>query len=234
MDAWLEWARGPVFLLALSFMALGLLRHVIVTSFEIVKTMRRAGDKTLPWKGILKATGRWLFPVRKIKQQVVFSLTSIAFHVGVILVPLFLAGHIALWARGLGISWLPSLSNGLADILTIVTIVTAVLLVVQRVSARASRQLSRGQDYIIPIVVAVPFASGFLVMHPALNPFAFEPTLFVHVMSANLVLVLMPLTKLSHAVMLPSVQLISEIGWHWPADSGSRVAAALGKEGEPV
>ena len=53
-------------------------------------------------------------------------------------------------------------------------------------------------------------------------------------MSANLLLVLMPLTKLSHAVLLPSVQLVSEVGWHWPADSGSRVARVLHKEEEPV
>ena len=42
MDAWLEFARGPVFLFALAFMVLGLLRHVFVTSFEVVRTMRRA------------------------------------------------------------------------------------------------------------------------------------------------------------------------------------------------
>jgi hypothetical protein len=67
-----------------------------------------------------------------------------------------------------------------------------------------------------------------------MNPFAFEATLFVHVMSANLCFVLMPLTKLSHAVLLPGVHLISELGWHWPMDSGSRVEKALGKEGEAL
>ena len=75
----------------------------------------------------------------------------------------------------------------------------------------------------MPLMVALPFASGYLLMHPFLNPFAFESTFLVHVMSANLVLVLMPTTKLSHAVLLPSVQLVSEVGWHWPKESGSRV-----------
>jgi hypothetical protein len=53
-------------------------------------------------------------------------------------------------------------------------------------------------------------------------------------MSANLVFVLMPITKLSHAALMPSVQFVSELGWKWPADSGSRVAVALRKEEEPV
>jgi hypothetical protein len=86
----------------------------------------------------------------------------------------------------------------------------------------------------LPLLISVPFVSGFLVMHPAANPFSYESVLFVHIMSANLVLVLIPITKLSHVILIPSVQLVSETGWKWPADSGSRVAAALRKEGAPV
>ena len=104
----------------------------------------------------------------------------------------------------------------------------------ERVASRDTRALSRFQDYALPLVVAVPFASGFLVMHPGLNPFPFEATLLVHVMSANLLLVLIPLTKLSHMVLLPVTQLVSEVAWHWPPDAGSKVAVTLGKEGEPI
>jgi nitrate reductase gamma subunit len=119
-------------------------------------------------------------------------------------------------------------------VLTIVAIITAVALIIQRASARATRKLSRFQDYAIPLVVAAPFVTGFLVMHPAWNPFSHQASLFVHIMSGNLAFILMPLTKLSHAILLPSVQMVSEVGWHWPADGGSKVAAALHKEGEPV
>ena len=71
-------------------------------------------------------------------------------------------------------------------------------------------------------------------MHQSLNPFSYQATLLVHVLSANLIFVLMPITKLSHAVLLPSVQLVAEMGWHWPADAGTKVAVALHKEEEPV
>ena len=233
MEAWLAWAKGPAFVFALSFMVLGLIRHVVITVLETRRIMRRAGDKSLPSAQIWRATVRWLVPVGKIRDQFVFSATSMIFHVAILIVPLFLAGHIALWRGYLGFG-LPAISNDVADILTIVAVVTAVALVIQRLAARDTRAISRVQDYVLPLLVALPFATGFLVMHPGLNPFAFEPTLFVHVMSANLVFVLMPLTKLSHAVLLPSVQLVSEAGWHWPADSGTRVGIALGKEGEPI
>ncbi len=233
MEAWLEWARGPAFVFAFTFMVLGLIRHVVLTLAEMYRTMRRAGDRSLPYSKILVTTLKWLVPVAKIRTEVVYSVTSILFHIAILIVPLFLGGHIALWARGLGLSW-PAIPNGVADVLAIIAIVTAVALVVQRVSARATRSLSRFQDYALPLLIAVPFVTGFLIMHPAMNPFSYEAVLFVHVMSANLIFVLMPITKLSHAALMPSVQFVSELGWKWPADSGSRVAVALRKEAEPV
>lgn len=233
MEALLDWARGPVFVFAVTFLVLGLSRHVLLMAWEIVRTLRRAGDKTIPYRQVFRATVKWLLPVDKIRNEVLFSVTSIVFHVAILIVPLFLAGHIALWARGLGISW-PAVPNLLADVLTIVAVVTAVAIVIQRLSARATRELSRPQDYVLPLIVAIPFATGFLVMHPAFNPFSFEAAFLMHVLSGNLVLILIPITKLSHAAMLPSVQLVSEVGWKWPSTSGSDVGAALGKEGEPV
>ncbi|MEW6074304.1 MAG: hypothetical protein AB1726_17135 [Planctomycetota bacterium] len=233
MDAALAWARGPLFVFSLTFLVLGLLRHVLLTAREYARTVRRAGDRRIPYRQVLRATGRWLFPVRKIRDQVLFSATSILFHAAVLLAPAFLAGHIALWRRGLGLSW-PAIPNALADVLAIVAVVTGIVLVVERLAARATRRLSRLQDYLLPLLVALPFASGFLAMHPALDPFPFEATLLVHVLSGNLVLILVPITKLSHAAMLPSVQLVSELGWKWPATAGSDVGRALGKEGAPV
>jgi nitrate reductase gamma subunit len=233
VEAWLDWARGPVFWAALTFMGLGLLRLLVVTIWQVARTMRRAGDKSFPSRQVAWATLKWLVPVDKVSNRFVFSMTTLAFHVSVILVPIFLAGHIALWKRGTGLSW-PALPNLAADILTITAVVTAVAVVLQRAIARPSRSLSRFQDYAIPLVIAVPFASGFLVMHPAWNPFAFNATLLVHVISANIVLILVPITKICHCVLLPLTQLVSEAAWHFPPDAGSKVAAALGKEGEPI
>jgi len=233
MEAWLEWARGPFFVFAFSFMVLGLIRHVLLTITSVVKHMRRAGDKSLAYSKLTRTTLEWLVPVGKIKNEVFYSITSIVFHIAILIVPVFLAGHIALWARGLGISW-PAIPHDVADVLTIVAIVTAVGLFLLRVGSGASRSLSRIQDYALPPLIAVPFVTGFLAMHPATNPFSYEAVLFVHVMSANLIFILMPMTKLSHVVLTPSVHFVSEIGWKWPADSGSKVAAALGKEEAPV
>ena len=233
MEAWLEWARGPVFCAALTFMILGLARRVGITAWELVRALRRAGDKDIPTRQVLAATLRWLVAVDRLGNRLLFSLTTLVFHVSIILVPLFLAGHIALWAPVLGFR-LPALPNFLATLLTVAAVVTALALVAERIASRDTRVLSRFQDYALPLVVAAPFASGFLVMHPPMNPFPYEATLLVHVMSANLVLVLIPITKLSHVVLLPATQLVSELAWHFPPDAGSKVAVALDKESEPI
>lgn len=233
MDTLLNWARGPFFWAALTFMILGLARHVLVTLREVVRVTRRAGDKNMPYRKIAAATLAWLFPLRQLRHRTFYGLTSFVFHVAVIAVPIFLAGHIALWKRGAGISW-AAIPNILADVLTLAAIVASVLLVVQRATARDTRSLSRFQDYFLPLYIAIPLAAGFLVMHPAWNPFPYEITLLVHVMSANILMILMPTTKLTHAVLLPSTQLVSEVAWHWPSDTGRKVGIALGKEGEPI
>ncbi len=233
MESWLDWARGPVFIFAFTFMVLGLVRHMVLTIRQIVLTMQRAGDKHLDYRRLIISTIKWLVPVTKVKEQLLFSLTSVAFHVAVILVPIFLAGHIALWQRGTGFLW-PALSNAAADLLTIVAVLTAIALVVERAAGHTARALSRFQDYALPLIVALPFASGFLAMHPALNPFPFEATLLIHILSGNLVFILIPLTKLSHMALIPGVQFVSEAAWHWPPDAGSRLAVTLGKENEKI
>jgi len=102
------------------------------------------------------------------------------------------------------------------------------------VSARASRALSRTQDYLLPLIIGVAFVSGYLAMHPAVNPFSYNATMFVHVMVGNLIFILIPFSKLSHIALFPVTQLVSEMGWHLVPESGARVALALGKEGEPI
>ncbi len=233
MEYWLEWARGPAFIFSFSFMILGLGRHLALTLWEIGRVYRRAGDKSLPIRQIIRNTLQWLFPAGRVLQSPLFSLTSVLFHIAILIVPIFLAGHIALWFRGVGVSW-PAIPNALADVLTIVAVITAVALVVQRLAARSTRALSRFRDYALPLIIALPFVSGFMVMHPTFNPYSYSSILFIHVMSANMLMIFIPLTKLIHVVLLPSVQLVSELGWHWPADAGSKLAFELGKEGEPV
>lgn len=233
MNVWLHWARGPLFWVALLFMLLGLIRQLGLTIWEATRAYRRAGDRNIPTRQVVRATLKWLVPVDRLGNRWPYSVTTLLFHVAVILVPLFLAGHIALWQGAIGLAW-PALPNGVATALTVAGVVAALAVVAQRGIARDARVLSRFQDYALPALIALVFTSGFLVMHPAWNPVSRDTALLIHTLGGDLLLFLVPLTKLSHMILLPLSQLVSELAWHFPSDAGSRVAVTLGKEHEPI
>ena len=171
MDYWIEWVRGPAFIFSLSFMILGLARHLALTIWEIFRTYRRAGDKSLPFRQIVQSTLQWLFPTGRIAESPFFSLTSVIFHVAILIVPCSWQVTSLCGFKARGLSW-PAIPNELADVLTIMAVVAALALVLQRVAAKSTRVLSRFRDYVLPLIIALPFVlSGFMVVHPAFNPY---------------------------------------------------------------
>ncbi len=233
MEAWLEWARGPFFRLAFLILGLGLIRHLAMTGTGIFRAMLRTDDHNYLYRQVIITTIKWLFPFKEMNNRLWYSITSVSFHVGLILIPIFLVGHIMLWKRGIGIGW-PGLPQHITDGLTVLTVVTGILLIIGRLANKDSRQLSRVQDFLLPPLLLVPFISGFLAMHPSINPVSYNTAMFIHVMSGNLIFILIPFTKIAHCVLLPLNQLVTEVGWHFPADSGDNVALALHKETKPV
>jgi len=230
---WLEWARGPGFRFSIAVTILGLLRLAGINTVNIANVVSRARDRDIPWRTVVRDTARWLLPYSRVRPQFVFKVTSVLFHVSVIVTPIFLAAHISLWRRGTGVGWV-SIPQAAADYLTLLAIASAAVLIYKRLSARATRALSRPQDYIIPFLILIPFCSGYLAMHPSINPFSYDATMFIHVMSGNVIFVLLPFSKLSHAVLFPTTQLVSEMAWHLVPNSGENVVLALGKENEPI
>jgi nitrate reductase gamma subunit len=214
-------------------MVLGLLRNVLLTVWGIIKALLRAGDKQVPWKDLTITSLTWILPFKKLRERVWYSIASILFHIGLIVVPLFLIEHVALWRRGLGFGW-PTISQTLADGLTLLTIAMIIALIIGRLGNRNARALSRGQDIILPLIISIPFVSGFLASHPLINPFSYHASMLVHVLSANLVMCLVPFTKLCHCVILPLTQIVADVGWHFPPNTGKKVAITLGKEIDSV
>jgi hypothetical protein len=57
--------------------------------------------------------------------------------------------------------------------------------------------------------------------------------MLIHVYSADLVMALIPFTKIAHCVLTPLSQLVTGIAWKFPAGAGDRVAATLGYADRP-
>jgi nitrate reductase gamma subunit len=233
MESWLAFARGPFFRFTFAVMVLGLARHAVVAIWSLADAYRRSSDKDVSWARALWRTVSWLLPVGHLRQRWAYSAASVVFHVGAILAPLFFAGHIRMLHASTGVAW-AALPMPAVDVLTLVTLGALLGLLLGRVGSRPARSLSRGQDLAIPLLLAVPFASGFLATHTGLNPFPYEPTLLVHMLSAGACFLVIPFTKLAHMVLMPLSQVPSELGWRFPANYPERVSHQLGREHQPI
>lgn len=234
MESLLTFARGPLLYFAFAAFFLGILRQWAVTAVELTRAYRKAGDQVIPFRFLFVRSLGWIFPVNALRgARIPFTVASLVFHAGMLLVPLFLAGHVELVRAGLGLSW-PTLPPTVADGLTLAALAAIFALGAMRLLDRATRSLSGFQDWFLLALCGAAFVTGYLVAHPASNPFAFTPTYLVHILSAELILVLVPFSKLAHAGLFPFTRISWELGWHFVPGSGDRVRVALGKEGEPV
>jgi len=233
MDTWITLARGPFFRIALAICVLGLGYRLGVVMWQLFSSWRRAGDQRIPVRAVFKATVKWMLPTHLFRLRPVYGLASLMFHLGILLVPLFFSGHVRLWQASVPVAW-PTLGPGLADALSLAAIAGLALILLGRLLVAASRDLTTSEDVWILLVLLVLAVSGYWAAHPSSSPFAPRGMLLVHVLVGDLALILTPLTKIVHCIIYPFTQLLSEIGWHFPAASGRHVAVSLAKEQEPV
>lgn len=225
MDAWIDFAKGPLFAITFLVMVLGLARQIgLQIYFLFVKKGKRL--RQVPWSKLARETLGWLVPVRHIEPGTgLFSAASFLMHIGVIIIPVFLADHVALWGAFLGVE-LPTIGRGLADILTLLTVACGSLLLILRVFRARHRLVSRPSDYFLLIALLLPFICGYLASHPTVNPFPWNATMLVHILSAELLFVLIPFTKLAHVVLF-FFDRISAVHWQLRPGAGDKVAEAL-------
>ncbi len=234
MESWIEFARGPLFRLCFAIMLLGLIRIFFLDIRGIYKAYRKAGDKNMPWKLIVSRSLEWLFPLKRIgRARPVYSTLSILFHIGLLIVPLFLFAHVKLWEQSTGISW-PALPYTLALALTVSTIVFGIALLIGRTFNKSSSFLSRKQDYLWPVLLVIPFISGFICAHINMGPGGYKFFMLTHILSADLIFVLIPFTKIAHCVLMPLSQIVCTVAWKFPPNTDEDISKTLNKEGAPV
>lgn len=226
MDQALEFARGPLFRFCFAVMILGLLRVIIYTLWGMRKAVQNAGDKRIPYSNLIKETFEWMVPFKNItKSRWIFSVMSFLFHIGLILVPIFYLEHILLWKRGIGISW-PSIGKNIADVLTLLTIVTGLFLLGNRIIHEVSRFLSKGLDYLLLLLILGIFITGYTASRPY-NPIPYSTTMFIHVLFGNVLFILIPFTKLAHCLLYPLLRIASNVAWRFPARAGEEINMSL-------
>jgi len=234
LEAWLEFGRGPLFRISFTLMILGLLRIFVLQIIGMIEAYKRSSDRIINWGDITKKTISWLIPIVSIwKKKPVYSVISFAFHVGLILAPLFLSAHVLLWKGSVGFGWF-TISQPLADLLTLMVMVTGPLLFLMRLFNRRSRFLSRFQDYVWPPLLTVPFVTGYVCINADISASTYQVMMFFHLYTANLIMIMIPFTKIAHCVLMPISQYVNGIGWKLVPGAGDKVIATLGYSDKPT
>jgi len=149
-------------------------------------------------KGALRSIVHWLVPFWSVgwRAKPLYTIIFFVFHIGLVVTPLFLYGHAVLLKERWGITW-PTIPMPLADILTIGVMVTAVFIIIRRLGLPEVRIVTTCYDYFLILVSVAPFVTGFLAVHQAGD---YEFWLYTHILSGELLLILIPVTKLFHVV----------------------------------
>lgn len=150
-------------------------------------------------KGAARSIFFWLFPygTRSWRQNPVFTFLVFIFHIGLLVTPVFLLGHNILLKTSWGFS-LPTISETAADVLTFAVIVSALFLVLRRIALTEVRIITTAYDYLLVAVAVAPFVTGLLARYQVAD---YQFWLMVHILTGELLLIAIPLTKLSHFVL---------------------------------
>lgn len=147
----------------------------------------------------LKSILHWLIPWASVAMrcQPAFTFMAFAFHLSLLAVSLFLSAHNILWDEAFGVS-LWSMPDAWADVMTVVLICSGLFLLIRRVVRAEVRILTTAWDYILLMLAMLPFLTGFLAYHQW-GPY--ETLLILHILSGEILLILIPFSKLRHVVL---------------------------------
>ncbi len=212
MHAFIEFIMGPMVWISFGIFSLGILFRL----FRIYSQTREKENfmfTYLSFKYGFRSILAWLVPFLPVstRKSPVFWGVSYLFHVLLFLAPIFLLAHVALLEESLGLSWI-TLNDTVADIFTVVVILALIFFVVRRFTVPEVKFLTTASDFLFIGLVALPFISGFLAYHQF---FAYQWMVIIHVISGELMLILVPFTRFFHMVMAPLTRAYtgSEFGY---------------------
>jgi nitrate reductase gamma subunit len=188
-------ARGPLFQAALVLCAFG-----IVLRFVEIYGLGRKADLSprrtdSPGSGWRTMFSRSLPPQGMLKRDPVTYLAGYVFHFGLLFAILLFQPHIELIREVTGLGW-TGLPSAIVDAFTVAGVVALLVLLAHRLNHPVKRILSGSGDFVAWTVTLLPLLTGYLAVHHLL--FEYTLMLAIHVLCVNLLLVVLPFTKLFH------------------------------------
>lgn len=209
-------ARGPMLWAAVLILCAGTIYRIR----ELYCLTARKETKPLP--ATVQSTARTLSPEERTLdrlarfQQSAFAVhpvmffVSILFHACLFAAPLLALGHSLEIYRAWGIAP-PSLPEPLIDIMTAIVLACGIFFLMRRLVLPRVQAISSPADFVLLGCVMAPFVTGFCAYH---QWFDYTTVITLHLLAGNLMLIVLPFTKIGHMVFFFFVRLCigSEFG----------------------
>jgi nitrate reductase gamma subunit len=195
-----NFVSGPLAWLAFILFFGGCL-YRLVRLFMLVKEKEPFVFTYMSWKYSLRSIFHWIIPFGTVnwRRHPILTVVTFVFHIGLVIVPIFLLSHVILLDEALNLSWW-TLPDTWADVLTVVVIIGCVFFLVRRLTQPEVKFVTSASDFAILAVVAAPFITGFIAYHQWID---YPVMMVLHVVAGEAMLVAIPFTRLSHMLLSP-------------------------------
>ena len=155
----------------------------------------------MSFKYSLRSILRWSTPfaTENMRRHPGMTIVTFAFHICLLVTPLFLLAHVVLIEEAWNLSWW-TLPDGLADAMTLIVIAGCIFFFVRRLTQREVQYVTSVSDFVLLVIVVAPFVTGFLANY---QWFAYRTLVILHILSGEIMLVTLPFTRLSHMITAP-------------------------------
>ncbi|MBW2610190.1 MAG: 4Fe-4S binding protein [Deltaproteobacteria bacterium] len=182
-------AMGPLLWLVSLIFILGILIRLAFFIFRMLNSNR---DEKQGWHHKIILMGRSLLPFhRAVTKKAVYAATRYVFHICLIAAPVWFSGHIVFWEES-RFEWsYLSLPDVWADWMTLLVIILSIYFFIRRLLMPDLRLNSSKADYLLILITALPFITGYIEAHDSLYfiPSLSDHMLTIHVLSGEAFLI---------------------------------------------
>lgn len=149
----------------------------------------------------LRSIAHWIVPFATVnwRRHPALTIVTFAFHLCLLITPVFLLAHVVLWDEAWNVSW-PTLPDAWAIAMSLVVIGGCVFFFVRRRITPEVAYVTSASDYVILGLTAAPFLTGVIAYCQW-----FDVRLFtlLHVLTGEAMLVAVPFTRIRHMLFAP-------------------------------
>ncbi len=200
MHSLYNFVSGPLAWLAFIIFFGGSL-YRLITLFILVHKKERFIYSYISLKYSLRSILHWSMPfaTENMRRHPLFTIVTFEFHICLVLTPLFLLAHITMIDESWNLSWW-NLPEGITQVMTVIVIASCAFFLIRRLVSPEVQYVTSASDYVILSIVDAPFITGFLAYYQWLG---YQTFVILHILSAEIMLVAIPFTRLSHMLFAP-------------------------------